>query len=140
MGQDLGHIFRLPLSARYLDSTVNLLNGRFNCPRTNGTDAVRLVVVIVDNAMTMLFQISAKVFRVVLRCIPSNRAIVSSTFPCHNKACACRRRLREPPTLWRFSLSVIPIEDFPPLLWCGNGGNDIPHSIMTIPQTRDRGT
>jgi hypothetical protein len=41
----------------------------------------------------------------------------------------------EPPTLWRFSASVIPIQDFSSLLGRGNELHNVPNAVMSISQT-----
>ncbi len=56
--RDIGFV---PLCTRYLDATANLPEARLDSTRANRTNLLMLVVVIVDNTVTVFAQILAKV-------------------------------------------------------------------------------
>ena len=59
MFENLRKIIALPLSARYFDSTANLLDSRFNSTRANG-NSLCLKSLVVRDAEPMSFEISQK--------------------------------------------------------------------------------
>lgn len=50
MCQNLRDISRIPLGARNFYATTNLFDGWFHCPRTNRTDILWLVIVVINDS------------------------------------------------------------------------------------------
>ncbi len=48
MGKDLWNVFNVPLRSRDLDTTVNLLDGRFDCTGANGAKLLCLKIIVID--------------------------------------------------------------------------------------------
>jgi hypothetical protein len=82
MGNDLRDILNFPLCARDFSSTVNLLNGRFNRTRTNGANLLGLVILVVDDAVSMFLKINTKILSLLeLAVSKAGNCIINFPFP-----------------------------------------------------------
>jgi len=111
VSQHLRNILLVPLSAWDFGAAVNLFDGWFYRPRANRTNLFCLVVLVVDDAVTVLVEVVDKILSLFL-VQSANRAFAASTCPCQSKVSACLKRFNDPPTLCKFSIKI-PIENFP---------------------------
>ena len=83
MSDDLRYILNFPLCARDFSSTVNLFNGRFNSARANRTNLFSLIILIIDDTISMFFKVKAEILSLFERAISKG---------CDKrKLCACNR-------------------------------------------------
>jgi len=108
VSQHLRNILLVPLSAWDFGAAVNLFDGWFYRPRANRTNLFCLVVLVVDDAVTVLVEVVDKILSLFSGAI-SKQSLCRINLPCQSKVSACLKRFNDPPPC--ANSPVIPIEN-----------------------------